>query len=377
MGSKSSCCRPCFSSTEYKDDHMLTSQKSLFSIIKVQALFRGFRYRREKKLSKVTTATFGGSFNNDKRPGIEVSWNTEPTGGINIKVAKLQELLPAFELNEKENFLVKNTYLQKHAILYPDNSLYKGYFNKDWLKEGYGLMYLPDGSIYEGFFKNNNMEGRGRLLNVEGFYYEGDFVDNKANGFGKYVSLDGISFIGYWKNEKQNGFGEELYPDGSKYEGFFENGKKSGKGKFVWNDGPQYEGDFYHNDIHGSGIYRWKDGRIYQGGWLHNKMEGNGVFIWPDNKKYIGSYRNDNKHGYGVFIWPDGKKYEGSWLNGKQHGYGMYSNNGITQYGEWKMGKKARWISSGSEEYITAVDDLKNKRKEYNFSEIEGMMKNI
>jgi hypothetical protein len=372
MGSKS-CCRSCVNKIEYTDEHMITSNKSIKGIIKLQALYRGHRFRKVKKDLR-QTADFGYNFNNFKKPGIEVSWSTEPSGGIHAKVAKLKELLPAFELNEKESFFLKNTYLQKHAFLYPDSTIYKGYYNKDWQREGYGVLYMIDGSVYEGCFKANIMEGRGRLLNVEGFYYEGDFLENKANGFGKFVSLDGISYVGYWKNEKQNGFGEELYPDGSKYEGNFENGKKSGKGKFIWTDGPQYEGDFYNNDIHGYGSYRWKDGRLYQGTWAHNKMEGNGLFVWPDKKKYMGSYRNDNKHGYGVFIWPDGKKYEGLWLNGKQHGYGIYYNNGMSQYGEWKMGKKARWINVGSDDYLAMLEDIKNKKKEYNFAEIEKII---
>jgi hypothetical protein len=379
MGTKSSCCKRCITGFEFKDDYILTSKKSIISLIILQSVYRGYIYRKKSKYGTLNPTISGNGlgmvdnfFIQEKKPGIEVSFTTEPQQESNSKIIKLKELLSPFELNEKETFMLKNNYLRRYAILYNDKSLYKGYYNKDWLREGYGVYYLSDGSIYEGFFKDNNMEGRGRLLNSDGFCYEGDFLDNKANGFGKYMSLDGITYIGYWKNEKQHGFGEEIYPDGSRYEGDFENGKKNGKGKFICYDGQQYEGDFLNNDIHGYGTYKWKDGRIFQGNWANNKMEGNGIFAWPDKKRYAGSYKQDNKQGYGVFIWPDNKKYEGLWLNGKQHGYGVFTNNGVCQMGEWKVGKKIRWISNDTDEYKTATDELNKQKRDYNFTDIEN-----
>ena len=367
---------------EYKDNYIISSKKCIMSIIKLQAIYRGFIYRKKRKVydRKVSGNGIGVNdnyFSNDKKPGLEVSFTTEPKNEVNGKILKLKELLTPFELNEKETFLLKNNYLRRYAFLYHDNSLYKGYYNKDWQREGYGIYYRTDGCIYEGFFKGNRAEGRGRLLHIDGFCYEGDFMDNKANGFGKYINLEGMTYLGYWKNDVQDGFGEEIYPDGSRYEGYFENGKKNGKGKFISQEGQEYEGDFYNNDLHGIGTYKWKDGRIFQGNWISNKMEGNGIFVWPDKKRYAGSYRQDNKHGYGVFLWPDNKKYEGNWLNGKQHGYGIFTNNGVSQMGEWKVGKKIRWISNDTDEYKAASEDLQSKKREYNFAEIENNINKI
>jgi hypothetical protein len=103
-------------------------------------------------------------------------------------------------------------------------------------------------------------------------------------------------------------------------------------------------------------------------------MDGNGILVWPDKKRYAGGYKEDNKHGYGIFIWPDGKKYEGCWLNGKQQGYGIFTNNGVSQCGEWKVGKKIRWIDMGISEYNIVMEDLRNKKLESNFIEIEPMI---
>ena len=239
MGGKHTCCKVFLKDQEYKDNYILASKKSLMAIIKLQAIYKGYIYRKKRKLCAGSVSNFSinnglGSGDNffmqDKKPGVEVSFTTEPQQEMNSKIIKLKELLAPFELNEKETFMLKNNYLRRYAFLYNDNSLYKGYYNKDWQREGYGVYYLPDSSIYEGFFKGNNIEGRGRLINSDGFCYEGDFLDNKANGFGKYISLDGITYLGYWKNEKQHGFGEEIYPDGSRYEGDFEMAKNMEKG---------------------------------------------------------------------------------------------------------------------------------------------------
>jgi hypothetical protein len=62
-------------------------------------------------------------------------------------------------------------------------------------------------------------------------------------------------------------------------------------------------------------------------------------------------YKEDKKSGYGIFYWPDGRKYEGSWFNGKQSGYGIMIINGLKRYGEWKIGKKIRWINENSQDF--------------------------
>jgi hypothetical protein len=374
MGAQATCCKVFLKDKEYIDKFILSSKESIAKLIKIQAIFRGYIFRKKKKFNQFSMqSTNNGSqsnlFMSKKRPGAEMPLTAE-LPELSSKIKRLKEMLPPFELNEKETFELKNENLRRECLVYPDKSMYKGYFNSEWLREGYGIYFLPDGSLYEGFFKTNHMHGRGRLFNIEGFCYEGEFVESKANGFGKFMSLEGVTYVGYWKDEKQHGIGEEVYPDGSKYEGLYDNGKKHGKGKFTCHDGQYYEGEFNNNDIHGKGTYKWKDGRMYSGSWNTNKMDGTGVFTWPDKKKYLGSYNNDNKQGYGVFLWPDGKKFEGSWSNGKQHGYGIFTN-GITQYGEWKHGKKIRWIQKDNEEYDKAKEELEKLKIEYKFHEVE------
>jgi hypothetical protein len=275
------------------------------------------------------------------------------------KVADTENLLGAFIIEEKEVIRYLEDYkfkLRKYQILYPNGSVYIGYFNPDWEREGYGIYILEDGSKYEGTFQKNKMWGRGRLISIQGDYFEGEFKEDKASGFGKYVNKEGGVYIGYWKNDKQNGRGEELYVDGSQYDGLYHDGLKQGLGKFTWIDGSVYEGSFYKNNIEGSGIYRWMDGRIYHGQWKNNMMEGLGLFLWPDKKKYIGQYSKDKKSGYGIFLWPDGKKFEGQWSEGKQNGFGTLTFNNKKKFGSWKNGLKEKWLDVA--EYVNEFEVL-------------------
>ena len=75
-------------------------------------------------------------------------------------------------------------------------------------------------------------------------------------------------------------------------------------------------------------------------------MHENGTFVWPDGRKYKGGYLNDKKNGYGEFFWPDGRYYKGEWRNGLYHGKGMFFTNGAERFGEWKDGKRLRWITT-------------------------------
>ena len=350
-------------------------------IVKIQALWKGKKLRdkfKSKQGNKARSKSlFEGVFVLDEvRPGVSELTLEEKFPLLNFKVLEILNNIGPFMIEEKEMSLVNNTILIKMGpVIMENNVIYRGTWTPRGDREGFGELFYTDGSKFEGFFLNDTMNGRGRIINVQGDYYEGELINDKANGFGKYLSSDGVTYIGYWENDKQHGKGEEIYPDGSRFEGNFENGDKQGKGKFMWQDGSNYEGCFVKNAIQGKGSYRWKDGRIFKGEWLNNKMEGFGVFIWPDKKKYIGMYKDDKKSGDGVFFWPDGRKYEGSWFKGKQNGFGIMTINGIKRYGEWKFGKKIRWInenSDGFEANFKNYDNLLNRDISININNISN-----
>ena len=302
-------------------------------IVKIQSIAKGFLLRRKLLINAETY----------QKKEISLDYKTDSKEN-NPLIIRLNNLLPKFELSEKETYYINNTNLKIGAFKYNNNSIYKGMIDNYNLREGFGKLYLPDGSIYKGFFHNNKMEGRGRLLNINGYVYEGEFKNNVSDGYGKYIALDGTTYKGSWAEDKQSGLGDITYPDGSRYTGHFKDGKKHGLGKLVFPDFNCYEGGFYHNEIRGEGSFHWKDGRFFIGKWSNNKMNGYGIFIWPDKKKYYGHYENNLKEGYGIFFWGDGHSYEGFWKYGRQDGNGIIKNNKSVKYCLWNNGKLVKNI---------------------------------
>ena len=49
---------------------------------------------------------------------------------------------------------------------------------------GLGLYEWPDGKKHEGFYKENNMNGRGKIIYPNGSIYEGSFENDLKHGFG-------------------------------------------------------------------------------------------------------------------------------------------------------------------------------------------------
>jgi hypothetical protein len=76
-------------------------------------------------------------------------------------------------------------------------------------------------------------------------------------------------------------------------------------------------------------------------------MQGRGSFSWDDGRRYEGEYYRDLKHGKGKLTWACGKYYDGQWLNGVMDGFGLFKDSmpqSIERMGEWKQGKRIRWI---------------------------------
>jgi hypothetical protein len=153
----------------------------LKSIIKIQSAFRAtfyrfkFRIRYINKRIKVLTKKASIITYNDTRdiPGKLIDFNSFK---IDDTVTAIDEKLGDFIVEEKELFIYIRDYKQSLSHIsfqYDDGSIYYGYYNANYEKEGYGILILPDGSKFQGFFKNNKMTGRGRLISSDGDYYEG------------------------------------------------------------------------------------------------------------------------------------------------------------------------------------------------------------
>ena len=54
--------------------------------------------------------------------------------------------------------------------------------------------------------------------------------------------------------------------------------------------------------------------------------------------KYKGDVVIGRPHGVGTVVYPDGNKYVGEWMNGLFHGQGIYTTDGYSYVGEYRIG---------------------------------------
>jgi hypothetical protein len=156
--------------------------EEVYKIIRIQSLIRAafFRFKfRIKNMNKgISILTRKASIvileNQSEIPGKLIDFNTIK---VDDTVNTIERKLGEFIVEEKELIHHIQYYkpkLKHMSFMHEDGTIYYGYYNKNYEREGYGILILPDGSKYIGFFKNNKMNGRGRLISSEGDYYEGN-----------------------------------------------------------------------------------------------------------------------------------------------------------------------------------------------------------
>ena len=295
------------------------------------------------------------------------------------KIKEFADYISDDKLNEVENTLIKkledtlddisiDSYDKSNCFSRPalqfknDNSIYKGSWNAQGIKEGFGTFIDSKGNKYIGEWKNDKFNGKGRLFSTNGDYYEGYFIDGIIEGIGMFYSkVRGYKYLGEFKNNKFHGRGKLVYDDKMTYEGDFIEGYKDGKGKLVFSDGSYYEGNFVKNNFNGKGKFFFKDGRKYNGEWKNNSMDGKGVFNWGNECRYVGEYKNNKKEGNGVYYYGC-NLFDGNWLNNMPHGEGTFLHDGIKIIGHFRFGKILEMIEGkGVNREITQKYTLDSK----------------
>ena len=240
---------------------------------------------------------------------------------------------------EIKNSKKKNCF-DVQPIKFNTGEIYKGSWNINNQRHGYGINISPEGNIYKGLWNEDKIGNYGIFIDCDGNYYKGELKNGKSEGNGEMVVKNKFRYKGEFKDDFPNGKGcLENFENNTKYEGDILNGKKEGKGILEYEDGTKYEGDFKNDQFDGIGIFKFPNGRKYEGDFHDGKVQGKGKFTWEDGKVYEGEYEDFMKTGFGKFYWNEDKFYEGQWLNNRQHGKGMIHNEGKEINGIFRFGK--------------------------------------
>ena len=248
---------------------------------------------------------------------------------------------------EDSNFIPSKNNFLLPPIKFPSGELYKGSWNSNNKRHGFGISISSDGNtLFKGKWDCDKIGNYGLFLEKNGDYYLGELKEGKFEGKGE-LEFQGVSkYKGEFKNDLPEGKGifedfENLY----KYEGDWVNGCKTGRGVLEFSDGTKYEGEFKNDLYDGIGVLKFNNGNKYEGEFVEGNIKGKGKFFWKDGKKYDGEYEDFMKNGFGKFYWNEEKYYEGQWLNNKQHGKGLIHNgikeiDGIFRFGKIIKGNK-------------------------------------
>ena len=257
-------------------------------------------------------------------------------------IKKLQENLTKnfFETKNDTNNKLNKEYFELEPLQFKkDKSIYKGSWNLQGKKEGFGILIDSQGNKYIGEWKNDQFHGKGQLLSINGDFYEGDFIFGEIEGNGIfYSSKNGYNYNGEFNHNKFHGKGVLIYDDETSYEGNFSEGYMNGEGNILFQDGSYYIGNFEKNNYNGKGKFFFKDGRRYNGDWKDNALDGLGVFTWNDRTKYNGEYKNNMRDGNGVYSF-GANLYDGYWVNNTPHGNGTLLYEGLRIEGIFRYGK--------------------------------------
>ena len=146
------------------------------SLKKVKQIQGKFREKKSNGVLKQNLKSFEDQFDNNLHSIGNCIEESEYENTIDKNVKEIEKILGPLRYKEEE---YKNKYknvFKKPPIKFQDEgSIYKGEWNIEGKKHGYGILITKEGSKYEGFWKNDHLDGKGRFIEKRGNYYDGNF----------------------------------------------------------------------------------------------------------------------------------------------------------------------------------------------------------
>ena len=166
--------------------------------------------KNSKKNSEKNVFTDHGFINFDEalRPGKII--NIEEII-VSPKVIETEKNLGNFVIEEKEliDYIHQNKdRLKKHCLKYEDSSIYMGYYNCHWEKEGYGILILKDGYVKNKYDKTEYFYRKARIFDkAKQFdkaiqYYQITIANGRSVPY--YYAANSAYLLGFLFEQQQN-----------------------------------------------------------------------------------------------------------------------------------------------------------------------------
>ena len=135
-----------------------------------------------------------------------------------------------------------------------------------------------------------------KILKNNGIYIgQINTITGELEGRGIFIWKIGVKYIGYFHQNNLQGKGILLDKNNNlAYDGYFYANKKNGFGLHYYNNGEYYEGDFINDKMEGNGIFHYKNGDIWEGVYKNKKKNGVGIMIRKNGQVFLTEYENDN-----------------------------------------------------------------------------------
>lgn len=151
----------------------LEKYKEEKNLQKVKAIQQEFRKQKSMKIYKEVLQDFEKIFDSNLNKIGRIITEEEFQEHIDNKVKEIEKILGPITMDENFHKKFKNIFTKPPIKFHEEGTIYKGDWNLQGKKHGYGILVTREGSKYEGFWKNDQLEGLGRFIEVRGNYYDG------------------------------------------------------------------------------------------------------------------------------------------------------------------------------------------------------------
>jgi hypothetical protein len=161
--------------------NMSNEEKEFYSneknLIKVKQIQGKFREIKSNEILKKNLKSLEEQFDFNLNTIGHYIQESEFEITIEKNVKDVEKILGPLNYNENEyKKKYKNVFKKPPIKFFDEGSIYKGEWNIQGKKHGYGILVMKDGSKYEGFWKNDQLDGVGRFIEKRGNYYDGNFL---------------------------------------------------------------------------------------------------------------------------------------------------------------------------------------------------------